>query len=245
MKKKKKKYTFKEMLILILALIILTALEYYLEPKNEEDVATGENITEMASYDLKDIPEYTDSPYVIINENKPNFTEEEYTTESFEKYSELDSLGRCGVAYANISKKTMPKKGEERGDISLIKPTGWKQRKYNGEALYNRCHLIGWQLSAENDNKCNLITGTRYMNVDGMLPFENQIANYIKENTKNHVLYRVTPVFEGNNLLASGVQMEAYSVEDKGKGVCFNVYVYNVQPGININYVTGENTAQR
>ena len=131
---------------------------------------------------------------------------------------------------------------EKRGDISNVKPTGWKQKKYNGEYLYNRCHLIGYQLSDENDNELNLITGTRYFNVTGMLPFENKVAEYIKENENNHVLYRVTPVFEGENFLASGVEIEAYSVEDNGKGICFNVYVYNIQPGITINYLTGEST---
>ena len=136
----------------------------------------------------------------------------------------------------------MPQKGEKRGDISNVKPTGWKQKKYNGEYLYNRCHLIGYQLSDENDNELNLITGTRYFNVTGMLPFENKVAEYIKENENNHVLYRVTPVFEGENFLASGVEIEAYSVEDNGKGICFNVYVYNIQPGITINYLTGEST---
>ena len=148
------------------------------------------------------------------------------------------------MAFANICKETMPPKGDERGEISSVRPTGWEQKKYNGEYLYNRCHLIGYQLSDEDANELNLITGTRYFNVKGMLPFENQVANYLKENEKNHVLYRVTPIFEGNNLLASGVQMEAYSVEDDGKGVCFNVFVYNVQPGVEIDYVTGKSSSQ-
>ena len=192
---------------------------------------------------IVDIPEYTSQIYVEINNNIPYFKESEYTTKAFEKYSQLDELGRCGVAYANICKEIMPPKDDERGDISTIKPTGWKQEKYNGEYLYNRCHLIGYQLSDEDANELNLITGTRYFNVSGMLPFENKVASYINESKDNvHVLYRVTPIFEGENLLASGVEIEAYSVEDKGKAICFNVYVYNVQPGININYKTGESS---
>ena len=170
----------------------------------------------------------------------PNFTEEDFKAESFENYSELDSLGRCSIAYANLSKETMPKEDDERGDISSVIPTGWVQQKYNGEYLYNRCHLIGYQLSDEDANQQNLITGTRYFNVTGMLPFENQVADYIEKNENNHVLYRVTPNFEGDNLLASGVQIEAYSIEDKGQGICFNVYIYNVQPGVTIDYATGK-----
>ena len=199
---------------------------------------------ETISYDLSEIPEYDQSPYVIINNNIPNFTEEDYTIRNFEKYSQLDKIGRCGVAFANICKETMPPKGDERGEISSVRPTGWVQKKYKGEYLYNRCHLIGYQLSDEDANELNLITGTRYFNVTGMLPFENQVAEYLKENENNHVLYRVTPIFEGNNLLASGVQIEAYSVEDDGEGVCFNVFVYNVQPGIEIDYETGKSSLQ-
>ena len=187
---------------------------------------------------IEDIPEYSGQVYVTINNNMPYFEKSEYTTEAFEEYSELDNLGRCGVAYANICKEILPT--EERGDISDVKPTGWVQAKYEGEYLYNRCHLIGHQLAGEDANELNLITGTRYFNVSGMLPFEDQVAEYIEKNIDNHVLYRVTPVFEGNNLLATGVEIEAYSVEDNGLGVCFNVFVYNVQPGINIDYKTGE-----
>lgn len=190
---------------------------------------------------MDEIPEFDESnAYVVINDNNPDFKEEDLTTKSFEKYSNLDELGRCGVAYANIGKDTMPT--EERESIGQIKPTGWHTARYDcvdGKYLYNRCHLIGYQLTAENANEKNLITGTRYMNVEGMLPFENQVAEYIKE-TGNHVLYRVTPIFKENNLVASGVQMEAKSVEDNGQGVLFNVYVYNNQPGIEINYLTGE-----
>ena len=191
---------------------------------------------------IADIPEYTDKIYININNNVPYFEENDYTIESFERYSNLDSLGRCGVAFANISKETMPSEGDERGSISSVKPTGWEQTKYDGEYLYNRCHLIGYQLSDEDANELNLITGTRFFNVEGMLPFENKVADYINENVNNHVLYRVTPVFDGNNLLATGVEMEAYSVEDNGQGICFNVFVYNVQPGVTIDYATGESS---
>lgn len=192
---------------------------------------------------LSDIPEFSGEPYVVINDNEPSFPAEDFTSEGFEEYSPLDDLGRCGVAYANVGLETMPT--EERGSISNVKPTGWKSVQYDfvdGKSLYNRCHLIGFQLTGENANRQNLITGTRYMNVDGMLPFENLVADYVKE-TENHVLYRVTPVFEGDNLVASGVQMEAQSVEDKGEGVCFNVYVYNNQPGVTIDYATGDSWA--
>lgn len=190
---------------------------------------------------LDDIPEYSGEPYVAINDNQPSFTENDYTTEAFEEYAELDYLGRCGVTYACVGVEIMPT--EKRGDIGMVKPTGWVTSKYDfvdGRYLYNRCHIIGYQLTGENANESNLITGTRYMNTEGMLPFENMIADYVKE-TENHVLYRVTPIFDGDNLVASGVQMEAYSVEDDGDGVCFNVYCYNVQPGVAIDYATGEN----
>ena len=192
---------------------------------------------------LSDVPEFSGEPYVVINDNEPSFPAEDFTSEGFEEYSPLDDLGRCGVAYANVGLETMPT--EERGSISNVKPTGWKSVQYDfvdGKSLYNRCHLIGFQLTGENANRQNLITGTRYMNVDGMLPFENLVADYVKE-TENHVLYRVTPIFEGDNLVASGVQMEAQSVEDKGAGVCFNVYVYNNQPGVTIDYATGDSWA--
>ena len=198
------------------------------------------NNEQEKTYNLSEIPVYNGEDYVVINDNKPEFTEEDITTTSFEKYSDLDNLGRCGVAYANISKETMPT--EERGSIGMIKPSGWHTVKYdivNGKYLYNRCHLIGYQLSGENANEKNLITCTRQMNTEGMLEFENKVADYV-ERTNNHVLYRVTPIFERDNLLASGVQMEAYSVEDNGEGISFNVYVYNVQKGIDINYSTGD-----
>lgn len=193
-----------------------------------------------SSATLDSVPAYSGQAYVELNGNQPTFTEEELVTESFETYSPLDGLGRCGAAYANVGLDTMPT--EERGSIGQVKPSGWQTVKYDcvdGKYLYNRCHLIGFQLTGENANEENLITGTRYLNVEGMLPFENLVADYVKE-TGNHVLYRVTPIFEGDDLVAGGVQMEALSVEDKGEGVCFNVYCYNVQPGVAIDYATGD-----
>ena len=189
------------------------------------------------SYDLDQVPAYAGEPYVVINDNQPFFGEEEYTTEAFETYSALDGLGRCGTAYACVGEELMP--AGERESISSVKPSGWINVEYGGQYLYNRCHLIAYCLTAENANKKNLITGTRYLNVTGMLPFENMVADYVKE-TNHHVLYRVTPIFQGNDLVARGVQMEAYSVEDKGAGVQFNVFVYNNQPGITIDYKTGK-----
>ena len=244
-KKKVKEY------ILAIVLIICSLLVSYYYPSLEntfKDVIGTDTVratTTVTSFDLSSIPEYSDSPFVYINNNIPDFSEDDYIKIAFEKYSELDSLGRCGVAYANICRELMPT--EPRGEIGNVRPSGWKISKYNiveGKYLYNRCHLIGFQLAGENANERNLITGTRYLNTKGMLPFENEVANYIKtqkQNENKHVLYRVTPIFKNNNLVASGVQMEAYSVEDNGKGVCFNVYVYNVQPGIEINYLNGEN----
>ncbi len=189
--------------------------------------------------DLSKLPAYSGAPYVTVNNNIPRFSKDQLTTYSYESYSTLDSLGRCGICIASIGKDLMPT--ENRGDIGSVKPTGWQSIKYDhieGKYLYNRCHLIGYQLSGENANEKNLITGTRYLNTEGMLPFENMIADYVKE-TGNHVALRVTPFFEGTNLVASGVQMEAYSIEDNGEGICFNVYCYNVQPGVTINYADG------
>ena len=189
---------------------------------------------------LADISEYTGTAYAVINDNIPYFNNEELTTASYEFYSDLDSLGRCGVVYACIGQDIMPT--EERGAIGQVKPSGWHTVKYDcvdGKYLYNRCHLIGYQLTGENANEKNLITGTRYMNTSGMLPFENMVADYVKE-TNNHVMYRVTPIYDGNNLLADGVLMEAKSVEDSGNGILFNVFVYNVQDGVVIDYATGE-----
>ena len=193
------------------------------------------------SYESTDIPAYAGNSFVILDDNKPAFSKQDRErTDAFETYSDLDELGRCGVAYANICKELMPT--EERGAIGMVKPTGWHTVKYDnveGKYLYNRCHLIGYQLAGENANEKNLITGTRYLNVTGMLKFEDRVADYVKA-TDHHVLYRVTPVFEGDNLVATGLEMEAYSVEDSGKGVSFHVFVYNIQPGITIDYATGE-----
>ena len=205
------------------------------------DVPTGEG---TSAFSLREIPAYSGTPYTEVNGNKPYFTEADLTTQSFETYSELDSLGRCGVAYANVGQDLMPT--EPRGEIGAVKPTGWHLVKYDnvdGKYLYNRCHLIAYMLAAENANPQNLITGTRYLNVQGMLPFETKVCDYVK-NTGNHVLYRVTPIFDGDNLLADGVLMEAYSVEDAGEGISFCVFAYNVQPGIGIDYATGDNWAE-
>lgn len=198
----------------------------------------------QTSFSLEDLPAFSGEPYVVLSDNQPGFTQEELdqAAQGFEEYSPLDSLGRCGAAYASVGLDTMPT--QDRESISSVKPSGWQTAKYDTELvdggyLYNRCHLIGFQLTGENANEENLITGTRYLNVEGMLPFENLVADYIKE-TGNHVLYRVTPLFEGDNLVASGVEMEALSVEDEGDGVSFHVYVYNVQPGVEIDYATGE-----
>lgn len=241
MARKRKNKFIKQILIAVIIVIFYMCL-YYINDTILNDEKNTKEINVPNYSNTIDVPEYNGEIYVTINNNVPFFDEKDYTTETFEKYSNLDEKGRCGVAYANICKEIMPQDEDERGDISSIKPTGWKQKEYNGEYLYNRCHLIGYQLSNENANKLNLITGTRYFNVEGMLPFENQVANYIKTNKENvHVLYRVTPIFKDDNLLASGVEIEAYSIEDKGKGICFNVYIYNVQPGINIDYKTGKN----
>jgi len=249
-------------LILLLVLVLLvTALLFVLRLRDD---AAGSNPGELVSLPVASegaalptaspdpgltlddisIEDFrADTPYVELYHNEPGFSENERTTELFENYAPLDSLGRCGAAYANLCKELMPT--GERGNISQVRPTGWVSVRYDnvdGKSLYNRCHLIGWQLAGEDANERNLITGTRYMNVEGMLPFENLVADYIKE-TDNHVLYRVTPVFRGDNLVADGVQLEALSVEDQGDGVCFNVFCYNAQPGIFIDYATGESHA--
>ena len=201
----------------------------------------GRPVSSTVSTTLAEIPAYSNVPYVELENNEPDFSEDELVEESFESYSPLDDLGRCGVAYACVGVDLMPT--EDRESISQVKPSGWQTSEYafvDGGYLYNRCHLIGFQLTGENANEENLITGTRYMNVEGMLPFENMVADYVKE-TENHVLYRVTPIFEGQNLVASGVVMEGLSVEDQGDGISFHVYVYNVQPGVEIDYATGDN----
>ena len=211
-------------------IILLIALFYYFK---EMPLPGG--------LSLEEVPPYSGQPYVVLEGNRPTFTSAELTTEAFEEYAPLDILGRCGTAYACVGEELMPT--EERGSIGQVKPSGWQTSKYDhvdGKYLYNRCHLIGYQLTGENANPENLITGTRYMNTEGMLPFEDMVADYVEE-TGNHVLYRVEPIFDGTDLVASGVRMEAYSVEDHGKGVSFHVYVYNVQPGVVIDYATGEN----
>ena len=192
---------------------------------------------------VQNVPAFSGEPYIVINNNQPEFKDSDLTAESYEFYSELDSLGRCGYAMACIGYDIMPT--EDRGSIGQVKPSGWQTVKYDfvdGKYLYNRCHLIGYQLTGENANKKNLITGTRYLNVEGMLPFENMVADYVKE-TKNHVLYRVTPIYDGDSLVARGVQMEAFSVEDNGEGICFHIYAYNNQPGVTIDYATGNSFA--
>ena len=189
---------------------------------------------------LDEIPAYSGEPYVVLNQNQPNFTQDDIAEESFEQYGALDELGRCTVAFANIGVDLMPT--EERGSIGQVKPSGWQTVKYDsidGKYLYNRCHLIGFQLTGENANRENLITGTRYLNIEGMLPFENMVADYVKE-TGTHVLYRATPIFRGDELVARGVELEGMSVEDAGEGILFHVYCYNVQLGIEIDYATGE-----
>ena len=229
------------LLVLTLSLLLGGCAQPAPGPSGSQSGSTSTTSETAASLD--DIPAFSGEPYVVIDDNQPSFTASELTTSSFESYAPLDSLGRCGVAYACISTDLMPADGEKRGSISEIKPSGWVTAKYDfvdGKYLYNRCHLIGWQLTAENANRSNLITGTRYMNVDGMLPFENMVADYIKE-TGSHVMYRVSPVFNGDDLVAQGVQMEAYSVEDDGDGICFNVFCYNVQPGVTIDYADGTN----
>ena len=238
MNRRSKKY-IKRIIVILILLIVVEIANYY-----KDDILKITNAylydEYVETYNEDEIPEYSGYNYVILNNNVPSFSDDELTSTSYESYSQLDSLNRCGVAIASIGKDLMPT--EERGSIGMIKPSGWHTVKYdivNGKYLYNRCHLIGYQLTGENANEKNLITCTKQMNTEGMLEFENKVAEYIKE-TNNHVLYRVTPVFKGNNLIASGVKIEAKSVEDNGSGISFNVFVYNVQDGININYETGD-----
>lgn len=223
----KKKLSLGSVVVILLLLVI-----YFVIPGPEQET--------IPTISLDQVPAYSGEPYVVLENNVPKFSESDYVAESYETYGDLDAMNRCTYTVACIGRDLMPT--EDRGNIGQVRPTGWVTAKYDfvdGKYLYNRCHLIGFQLTGENANERNLITGTRYMNVDGMLPFENMVADYIKE-TGNHVLYRVIPVFDGSNLLASGVTMEAWSVEDNGEGICFYVYVYNVQPGVEIDYVTGE-----
>lgn len=221
--------------------ILLVIFNYKTDNEIPNNVITNNN----SIINLNIIPPYNGNAYIEINGNIPEFEEDDFTTTPFENYSELDEYKRCGVAFANICKDTMPKENEKRGKISY-KPTGWVQNEYpyiiNTRQLYNRCHLIAWQLASENNNKKNLMTGTAYLN-QAMIEWENSIAEYIKKNEKDnyHVLYRVTPIFEGDNKLANGVHMEAMSVEEREKGIYFNIYIYNVQPGIEIDYATGQN----
>ncbi len=228
----------KKMIKIILVIFILFCVNY-LKEENVFEIVNNKNSTNQV-FIQDNIPEYNKNDYIIINDNNPDFDDLSKSNVSFEVYSELDDLGRCQMAYANLSKDLMPT--EDRKSIGSVKPSGWHTVKYDivdGKYLYNRCHLIGFQLAGENANKNNLITCTRYMNTGVMLDYENKVAEYIKE-TNNHVLYRVTPVYKNANLLASGVQMEGLSIEDDGKGIKFNIFVYNIQPGIIIDYKTGE-----
>lgn len=214
--------------------VVFIGSSTYTTPPNTITTFTDGNL-------IYHIPEYKNNPYVILNDNQPVFEEFELNKKAYEEYSDLDSLGRCTLASAIVCKETMPKQGEKRGSISNVKPTGWIQAKYDcvpGKMLYNRCHLIGWQLTAENANKRNLITGTRYMNIDGMIDHENMVAEYVKI-YGGYVAYQVTPIYDEDNLVATGVQMEGYSIDDNGESVCFNIFAYNVQPGIDIDYQTG------
>jgi len=226
---------------------VIIGIEIQEDESEKDKISTVSNDSkeEVTVFDFSLIPEYSGEAYVVVNDNVPFFTEEDMTTASYESYSELDELGRCGVCVASVGIDIMPT--DDREGIGNVKPSGWNQAKYpgvvNGSYLYNRCHLIGFQLTGENDNDGNLITGTRYLNIDGMLAFENMVADYVKE-TENHVIYRVTPIFENDNLLASGVLMEAKSVEDDGEDILFCVYCYNVQPGIVINYEDGSSSLE-
>ena len=232
----KNKITLIFLTVILLLSISLTSCDIIFGEQSNKYDHIPENV-------LGSIPDFDgETPYTVINNNVPFFTEEDIVSESFEKYGKRDGLGRCTVCIACVGVDIMPT--EERESITHIDPTGWHNAQYDfvpDEYIYNRCHLIGFQLTGENANRENLITGTRFMNIDGMLPFENKIAEYVKK-TENHVMLRVTPIFEGDNLVASGVLMEAWSVEDNGQGICLNVYLYNVQPGVEIDYKTGKSS---
>ena len=235
----KRKRNKSNIYLTIITFVLISLITYY-KDDIEKMINKSFGYDYSVSYSLSEIPDYSGKSYVYIDENIPSFKEEEINTKSYEKYSELDYLGRCGVATANISKELMPT--SKREGIGMIKPSGWQTVKYDfidGKYLYNRCHLIGYQLTGENKNPKNLITCTRSMNAKSMVEFENKVANYIKK-TNNHVLYRVTPVFYEDNLVSTGVQIEALSVEDNGKGIKFNVFIYNVEDGIEINYKNGD-----
>lgn len=262
MKTKKEKVRFILLLICLILYFIVVETGWFNTPINNEGNNTPSSeqqivenkedtaltlVEPTSSASLNNIPKFTNQPIVIINGNNPLFTDEEkQITYAFESYSDLDELGRCGVAYANICPELMPE--DAREGIGSVKPSGWNNVKYTGIVdggyLYNRCHLIGFQLAGENANKLNLITGTRYLNVVGMLPYENLVADYVKS-TGNHVLYRVTPIYNGDELVCRGLTMEAYSVEDNGAGVKFYVYCYNNQPYITINYMDGSSSLTR
>lgn len=236
MGKRKKKKSSGYLIVLIIAIGIMIYKDDILKETYSID---NKNLLEV-SYQIDSIPEYNGDSYVYINGNKPIFKEEDINTDTFEIYGALDNLGRCTYTYANLSKELMPTK--QRESIGSVKPSGWHTARYDfieGKYLYNRCHLIGYQLTGENVNNRNLITCTRKMNTGVMLEYENKVANYIKK-TNNHVLYRVTPIFDGDNLLAKGVLMEGMSVEDRGEGLMFNIFVYNVQDGVIIDYSNGE-----
>ncbi len=240
MRRRKNNRIFKKSYTWLVLLLLFLFFSYFADDINRYISNDINRASIGTSYTLADIPDYAGDDYVIINNNEPYFDEDDLKISSLEKYSNLDSLGRCGSAIAKVGKETMPT--EDRGSIGMVKPSGWHTVKYDivdGKYLFNRCHLIGYQLAGENANEKNLITCTRHTNVVGMLKFENEVAEYVKK-TDNHVLYRVTPIYEGDNLLASGILMEGLSIEDKGKGIKFNVYVYNVQDGIYIDYATGE-----
>lgn len=233
----------KQILVLLLFVVIIIVAIFVNNNWNEVNNSINNN-TQEAYYTLDTIPEYTSKPYIEINNNIPDFNEEDFIKDSFEDYSDLDDYGRCGVAFANLNKTgTMPNENENRKPLDKVIPSGWQDTEYhemNLDNLYNKCHLIAYSLSAENANEKNIITGTRYFNISGMTPFENKVRKYLNNNPDKHVLYRVTPIYEGSNLVASGITIEAKSVEDNGKGICFYVYIYNVQPNIIIDYATGE-----
>ena len=259
---KMKKKDFKKIVGLIITIIVVIGgiYNYFTEPTQETPTEAKTQITTETQnttglskattetnatdeFTLSDIPAYSGDAYVVVNGNIPYFTQDDYTTQSYEFYSELDDLGRCGVCTACIGTDIMPT--EKRGSISSVHPTGWIQKQYDciaSKDLYNRCHLIAFSLAGENANKQNLITGTRYMN-EAMIEFEELVHDYVVE-TQEHVLYRVTPMFQDDNLVASGVLMEALSMEDEGDSVCYCVYIYNVQPGVVIDYATGESKAE-
>ena len=234
-----KKRTIRKTITIIIALVVILTGGYFIEDSYFDK---GISVKSISIEGLDSIPEYSSYPYVYIGSGNSDLLETEEWSEGYESYT-MDDLGRCSVAEAMVGEDTMPT--DDREDISSVEPTGWNNKRYDSELvdggwIYNRCHLIGYQLTGENANEKNLITGTRYLNIEGMLPFENNVAEYIKD-TGNHVMYQVTPIYEGDNQVASGVVMEAESVEDNGEGIDFNVYCYNVQPGIEIDYNTGNN----